>query len=258
MIWGGMRDGVCARCTVWERRRAPVSRPRHSDRGGRGRWGADIPAPLIPRPHGRQGKASCLGTLRWLGCSSCCPRGGPEAAPAAAVAASPPTHPPTPRFARVPPDYYDHPLEYRRSCVGAASVDHLCKALIMENTRAHPSVDGWSDPRNSKYYLVGSRLIFPPRAARVRDLPACLFRQLHCPACLPACVRCQPKALCFRCSRNRGQATTLRLARRPSLPVPFSSPAPPPAPPAGERVCRWSCSTPRSSPQTSSGTTCTA
>ena len=24
----------------------------------------------------------------------------------------------------------------------------------MENTRAHPSVEGWSDPRNSQYYMV--------------------------------------------------------------------------------------------------------
>jgi hypothetical protein len=24
----------------------------------------------------------------------------------------------------------------------------------MENTRAHPSVQGWEDPHNSKYYLV--------------------------------------------------------------------------------------------------------
>jgi len=26
--------------------------------------------------------------------------------------------------------------------------------MIMENTRAHPSVDGWSNPLNSKYYVV--------------------------------------------------------------------------------------------------------
>jgi hypothetical protein len=24
----------------------------------------------------------------------------------------------------------------------------------MENTRAHPSVKGWEDPNNSKYYVV--------------------------------------------------------------------------------------------------------
>ena len=26
--------------------------------------------------------------------------------------------------------------------------------FLQENTRAHPSVDGWSDPLNSKYYIV--------------------------------------------------------------------------------------------------------
>lgn len=26
--------------------------------------------------------------------------------------------------------------------------------MIMENTRAHPTVDGWSNPLNSKYYVV--------------------------------------------------------------------------------------------------------
>lgn len=34
------------------------------------------------------------------------------------------------------------------------SIFHLCKTIIMENTKAHPSVQGWEDPHNSKYYLV--------------------------------------------------------------------------------------------------------
>jgi len=72
-------------------------------------------------------------------CASCC------AAPAVR------THH---RFVRVPGEYYDQPLEFRRSCLKAASTDHLCKSIIMENTKAHPSVDGWSDPNNSKYYVV--------------------------------------------------------------------------------------------------------
>ncbi|GAX80352.1 hypothetical protein CEUSTIGMA_g7791.t1 [Chlamydomonas eustigma] len=58
------------------------------------------------------------------------------------------------RFVRAPPDYYAQALEYRMRCVGASSVNHLCKSMIMENTRAHPSVDGWSNPLNSKYYVV--------------------------------------------------------------------------------------------------------
>lgn len=27
------------------------------------------------------------------------------------------------------------PLEFRRDCLGAASIDHLCKSIVMENTR---------------------------------------------------------------------------------------------------------------------------
>lgn len=45
-----------------------------------------------------------------------------------------------PRFVRVPGDYYDQSLEVRRECLSAASVDHLCKSIVMENTRAHESV----------------------------------------------------------------------------------------------------------------------
>ena len=55
---------------------------------------------------------------------------------------------------RVPGDYYDQPLEFRRDCLAASSTDHLCKSIIMENTRVHPSVQGWEDPHNSKYYVV--------------------------------------------------------------------------------------------------------
>ena len=32
------------------------------------------------------------------------------------------------RFVRVPGDYYQQPLEYRRACLNAASVQHLCNA----------------------------------------------------------------------------------------------------------------------------------
>ncbi|EFN50638.1 hypothetical protein CHLNCDRAFT_28906, partial [Chlorella variabilis] len=72
------------------------------------------------------------------------------------------------KFVRAPPEYYDRPLEFRRGVVGAASVHHLCKSIVMENTRAHPSggrlpgaggaavrrLTDCSDPNNSKYYLV--------------------------------------------------------------------------------------------------------
>ncbi|GAB4823617.1 hypothetical protein N2152v2_010663 [Parachlorella kessleri] len=58
------------------------------------------------------------------------------------------------RFVRCPPEYYSQPLEFRRACLDAHSIQHLCKTIVMENTRAHPSVSDWSNPHNSKYYLV--------------------------------------------------------------------------------------------------------
>lgn len=57
-------------------------------------------------------------------------------------------------FYKVPPDYYDRDLEYRRACLEAPSIEHLCKTIVFENTKAHPSVDGCKNPSNSKYYCV--------------------------------------------------------------------------------------------------------
>lgn len=34
-------------------------------------------------------------------------------------------------FKRVATDYYDWPLEARRDALGAASVDHLCKSIVL-------------------------------------------------------------------------------------------------------------------------------
>lgn len=34
-------------------------------------------------------------------------------------------------FKRVSPDYYDWPLESRRGVLGASSVDHLCKSIVL-------------------------------------------------------------------------------------------------------------------------------
>ena len=52
-------------------------------------------------------------------------------------------------FVRTPSDYYEKDLEYRRTVLQAPSVDHLCKSIVMENTR----VDG-SEPDVIKYWLV--------------------------------------------------------------------------------------------------------
>ncbi|PRQ18158.1 putative ybaK/aminoacyl-tRNA synthetase-associated domain-containing protein [Rosa chinensis] len=57
-------------------------------------------------------------------------------------------------FKTVASDYYDWPLEARRDAVGAASIHHLCKTIVLVNTQAPPSVVDCSDRNNSKYYLV--------------------------------------------------------------------------------------------------------
>lgn len=57
-------------------------------------------------------------------------------------------------FKAVPSDYYGRTYEERRDLLGAASVHHLCKSIVMENTQAHKSVKDCSDRNNSKYYVI--------------------------------------------------------------------------------------------------------
>ncbi|KAG8374742.1 hypothetical protein BUALT_Bualt10G0027500 [Buddleja alternifolia] len=57
-------------------------------------------------------------------------------------------------FKRVPADYYDWPLEARRDILGAASIHHLCKSIVLVNTQAPPSVTDCRDRNYSKYYIV--------------------------------------------------------------------------------------------------------
>ncbi|CDY50854.1 hypothetical protein HID58_080378 [Brassica napus] len=57
-------------------------------------------------------------------------------------------------FKRVAPDYYDWPLESRRDVLGASSVDHLGKSIVLVNTQASSNVLDCSDRNNSKYYVV--------------------------------------------------------------------------------------------------------
>ncbi|XP_057977783.1 uncharacterized protein LOC131164534 [Malania oleifera] len=57
-------------------------------------------------------------------------------------------------FKRVPSDYYDRPFESRRDILGAASIDHLCKSIVLVNTQAQSNVTDCSDRNNSKYYVV--------------------------------------------------------------------------------------------------------
>lgn len=57
-------------------------------------------------------------------------------------------------FKRVPADYYDRSLECRRDLLGAASIDHLCKSIVLVNTQAPADVIDCSNRNNSKYYIV--------------------------------------------------------------------------------------------------------
>lgn len=58
------------------------------------------------------------------------------------------------RFHRVPGPYYDKPIELRAQRLNAPSVDHLCKTMVMENTRAPEELLSIDDPRASKYFMV--------------------------------------------------------------------------------------------------------
>lgn len=57
-------------------------------------------------------------------------------------------------FKKVPSDYYDWTLEARRDILGASSIDHLCKSIVLVNTQARSDVTDCSDRNNSKYYVV--------------------------------------------------------------------------------------------------------
>lgn len=68
-------------------------------------------------------------------------------------------------FTRVPSDYYDRPLEYRRSCLGAASLDRLCKTLLLTNTRARKMKKANDDDDNNNNSGDNDKLTPRQRAA---------------------------------------------------------------------------------------------
>lgn len=72
-------------------------------------------------------------------------------------------------FLRVPLDYYDRPYEARRDLLGAASVDHLCKSIVMVNTQAGEDIVDCSNPNNSKYYVVVLQYTARLNAEKVRQ-----------------------------------------------------------------------------------------
>ena len=43
-------------------------------------------------------------------------------------------------FKRVPSDYYDRSFEERRDLLGAASIDHLCKSIVMVRASQNPLI----------------------------------------------------------------------------------------------------------------------
>ncbi|CAI5505190.1 unnamed protein product [Closterium sp. Naga37s-1] len=73
------------------------------------------------------------------------------------------------RFRRVPSDYYDWTLEARRDVLGAPSVDHLCKSIVMTNTQAPADVVDCSNPRYSKYYVIVIQYSARLNAEKVRN-----------------------------------------------------------------------------------------
>lgn len=54
----------------------------------------------------------------------------------------------------VPEPYYSWPLEKRADCLGAQSIQHLCKSLLMENRKAASPMEGDPDPTNPRFVLV--------------------------------------------------------------------------------------------------------
>ncbi|CEM23403.1 unnamed protein product [Vitrella brassicaformis CCMP3155] len=66
---------------------------------------------------------------------------------------------------RVPPFYYDQPLQWRADCLSAPSVDHLCKTVIIENSH-HAGVD---DAKNSRFYAVVIQYTAKLNKGRVKD-----------------------------------------------------------------------------------------
>ncbi|PFH33454.1 YbaK/proline-tRNA ligase associated domain-containing protein [Besnoitia besnoiti] len=67
---------------------------------------------------------------------------------------------------QVPSHYYGISLEERRAMLNAPSIAHLCKTVVLENTK-HIGVD---DKLNSKYYMVVVQYIRKVNGERVKDL----------------------------------------------------------------------------------------
>ena len=77
------------------------------------------------------------------------------------------------KITRAPSDYYDQDLDFRRRFLGAASINHLCKSMIMENTkdeRGFPEgLPAGADPWSSKYVLVIVQYVARLHSEKIRD-----------------------------------------------------------------------------------------
>nr|XP_016488757.1 PREDICTED: uncharacterized protein LOC107808727 isoform X2 [Nicotiana tabacum] len=74
-------------------------------------------------------------------------------------------------FKRVPSDYYDWPLKSHRDIVSVASIQHLCKSIVLVNTQAASNIIDCSDRNNSKYYVVVVQYAARFNAESVKNFP---------------------------------------------------------------------------------------
>lgn len=56
------------------------------------------------------------------------------------------------RFEWVPSDYYSHTLQWRRDALKAATIHHLCKTIVLENT--HCTKGDCATRTNSRFYMI--------------------------------------------------------------------------------------------------------
>ncbi|XP_020584045.1 uncharacterized protein LOC110027099 isoform X2 [Phalaenopsis equestris] len=80
-------------------------------------------------------------------------------------------------FRKVPVDYYDKTLEERKEILGAFSVHHLCKSIVMVNTQAPANVIDCNDHKNSKYYIVVVQYVARLNAENIKNFLYALNNQ---------------------------------------------------------------------------------
>lgn len=75
------------------------------------------------------------------------------------------------RVVRVPGEYYDRPLEFRRQVLDAFSTSHLCKTIVMENTKDdRPFPEGLGgEAWSTKYIMVVVQYVSKLHAEKIRD-----------------------------------------------------------------------------------------